>query len=162
MKVAYFKNLAHIEKSLCVALTTSNVTAEVLDVELYMLNYILHTTDHKQWKQKEPLFIQEEPATNVLLSQSNKMYETLIMNVIDLILTTGTMYRHRDAINFGEHFREDFSRIIQTLNDTNPQVNLLLMGNFNFPNLGWPDDNIQPGNTRKSKKDTEVLINTTK
>lgn len=125
--------------------------------------HILKRTERrgrKQWG--VAFFICEEIAINVLLSHSNKVCEILITHVIDLNLIICITYWYPDAINFSDHFLEVLSRMTQTVNEANPQANILLTGYLGFRNFSWPEGTIQAGTTLMSQRDAGAPLHTIK
>ncbi|KAK4325511.1 hypothetical protein Pmani_003961 [Petrolisthes manimaculis] len=129
------------ENLLFLALTETHLTYEHLNAEINMNHYSVYRAD-RQGRSHGGVanYIREDIAASaeVLTSFSNGTTELLVVFMKSINLLAITLYRPPNTTH--GTFRQITQKIEQILSTLpNPNTEVIMSGDFNFPNINWPE-----------------------
>ena len=136
------------------ALTETHLNTTIMDAEIHFAGYTIYRADREHRSHGGvAIYLKDSLAatTRLLLSYSNGTCEILAVHVegIDLVITV--VYRPPDCTWLQWHdILEKMEEILGGLSDPAPDV--LIMGDFNFPHVSWPDGKCSGGTWDEQKQ----------
>ena len=137
--------------------TESHLNNNILDAEIQMEGYDLIRGDRKERSHGGvAIYTSSNIISETLLTFSNTVCELVIMKLPQINHILVTIYRPPDT-NCTE-FREMINTLLTTLRVLDsPLPDISIFGDFNFPNVKWPEGEILPGNTRDEQNQINPL-----
>ena len=161
-KIPYLRDLVTCNQAICMALTETHLTADIADAEIQIPEYNLLRTDRKDRTHGGvAVYIREDVTPVVLLSHSNSVCDTLIVQFIQIKMVMCITYRPPDAPNHGDSFEESLVKMEEVLAGLNDSHHILLLGDFNFPHMEWPSGHLLPGMSLREQGQALSLLNFT-
>ena len=137
--------------------TESHLNDNILDAEIQMDGYDLIRGDRKERSHGGvAIYTSSNIISETLLTFSNTVCELVIMKLPQINHILVTIYHPPDT-NYTE-FREMINTLLTTLRALDsPLPDISIFGDFNFPNVKWPEGEILPGNTRDEQNQINLL-----
>ncbi len=158
-KIPYLRDLATCNQAMCMALTETHLTSNISDAELHIPNYVIYRTDRKERSHGGvAMYIREDITVTVLLSHSNSVCDTLMVHIRQLDVVICTTYRPPDAPNHNGKFEDSLSKIEEAFAKLDQHTNILLLGDFNLPNVKWPEGHLLAGMSLHEQRHTKSLL----
>ena len=156
-KVSYLRDLATLKNPLFVILTETHLNDGILTAEVDIPGYTLFRTDRAGRSHGgTAAYVRNDLACQVLLSESNSVCESLVLKVKSLETILISIYRPPDS-SLG-------AVTIENAVENDPKmINLLEVGDFNFPFVDWRSRSAYKmcplaGRKADDKKQAELLI----
>ena len=126
---------------LSILLTESHLNDNILSAEVSIPGYTLYRSDRVGRTHGDTCgYMRDDLATQLLLSCSNSVCESLILKVKILNLFLGTIYRPPDSslTEFEDAINVCKEGIDRAMEDGQKLTTILQLGNYNFPFISWP------------------------
>lgn len=121
-------------------------SANIRHAEIHVPTCTVFRTDRKEKSNGGVArYIRENATVLLLLTHSNVVCDTLLVYLKQNDVVISILYHLPDASNYDATFKECLTKIIEVLINLDQGINVLLLGNFNFPNIRWPEDVITSG-----------------
>ena len=133
--------MARLINPLSIVLTESHLNDNILSAEVSIPGYTLYRSDRVGHTQGDTCsYMRDDLATQLLLSCSNSVCESLILKVKTLNLFLGTIYRPPDSslTEFEDAINVCKEGIDRAMEDGQKLTIILQLGNYNFPFISWP------------------------
>ena len=137
-------------------LTESHLNDSVLSAEVSIPGYTLYRSDREgRTHGGTCIYVRNDLATQVLLSHSNSVCESLVLKVKTMNVIMISIYRPPDSSlkDFGEAIDLCKSTIDKAMEDDPKLTTILQFGDYNFPFISWPERTIYQGNQENRKVD---------
>lgn len=159
-KIPFLRDLVACNQALCIALMETHQKPDIGNAEIHIPQYVVFWTDRKERSHGGvAMYIREDLTSQVLLSHSNSVCDTLIIHIRQLNVVICATYRPPDAPNHVGKFEDCLTKIEEVLDTLEQHISVLLMGDFNLPNVRWPEGLSLPGMTRYEQGQVNSLLN---
>ena len=137
--------MARLSNPLSIVLTESHLSDNILSAEVSIPGYTLYRSDRVGRTHGGTCsYVRDDLATQLLLSCSNSVCESLVLKVKTLDLLLVTIYRPPDS-SLAE-FKDAINVCKETIDramENDPKLTTILqLGDYNFPFISWPDKSI--------------------
>ena len=144
-KVPILEEMCQNENAVALCLTETHLNENIKDGEIKMQNYTIFRQDRTLGTKKGGvmIYIRNDLALNTieLAGGSRGNCEYQIIHLADSNLLLINMYRPPNAkLDDFKGQMEEINHVIDAIG--NPLPTLLMTGDFNFPELRWPEDTI--------------------
>ena len=159
-KVLFLKELAIIEDPMCIALTETHLHSEVKDADIEIENYSPFRVERDGKKCGGViLYIRNDECLDAkqILSISNGQVEVIAVHLTSKDLVVINCYRPPQASQ--QNFISAINQVAKVVEDLpRPTPDVILCGDFNFPNIKWPEGTLLSGGTLDQQAQAKALL----
>ena len=166
-KVAYLSDLASESNAPFIAIQESHLSQDILSEEVQIQGYNLFRSDRQGGRTHGGVatFIREDITVKECFKYSNNVCESQILEVKELGLTLVNIYRPPNSPSqlFEETLEKCQTSIDEIMESESKSKTLLVVGDFNFPFIKWPNKKIylreqEPEQQNSEKKQGKLLL----
>jgi exonuclease III len=155
------EDIARENNTFLISLTETHLNPNIKDAEIHIENFVPLRTDRTGGRKGGGIvvYIRENlaPVTTTILSQSNGTVEFSMLHIQSLNIIVISVYRPPDCSY--HHFAEAMDLIKSKLTELDASApNLVMVGDFNFPNINWHTQNVY-GGSLEMRNQAENLFN---
>ena len=161
-----------MKKTSMIVITESWLTPDVQDSELTIPGWTLHRSDRGAQRSHGgcAVYARNDLTSEVVMTHSNAVCESIGIKIKTLETLLLCTYRPPDASfeEFEQSLKQCQEAIDKTMNENSKIRNILYLGDFNFPNISWPEGNVystarKEGETKSDEnRQAEILIEFTR
>lgn len=158
-KLEYLSHLIKNSKVNILALTETHLSPDITDNEVCMEGYTTFRCDRTLKSHGGVMtYIKSSLASNELLKFSNLHCSINVVYVTLLKLTVVNIYRPPNCTTVS--FSEIMNKVRELpLLRVSPLQDIVVLGDFNFPRVKWPDGSIATGGTTEEQTQSSLLLN---
>ena len=159
-KVAVLREKAMEENVVLISAVETHLNPDIADAEVQMEGFKLFRADRKKGTRKGGVatYVRDDLASEakVLSYGSEKLVEYLILELKQTNIVVATVYRPPASETQG------FLKVLQKIRETidasaTEQPDMIIMGDFNFPNIVWDSMMIKGGTTESQVQGRALL-----
>ncbi|KAK3861456.1 hypothetical protein Pcinc_032580 [Petrolisthes cinctipes] len=162
-KVLFLKELAVVEDPIFIALTETHLHSEVNNAEIHIENYSPFRVERDRRKCGGViLYIRDDVSleTKQMLSISNGQVEIIAVHLASKNIVVINCYRPPQASK--QNFNSAMSGVSKMIEDlSTPTPEIIMCGDFNFPEIKWPEGTLLAGGTLDHQAQAKALLEVT-
>ncbi|XP_036369725.1 uncharacterized protein LOC118768055 [Octopus sinensis] len=145
-KFLYLEDLAACNQAICMVLTEMHLTSNIEDAKIKIPeDAVLRTNRKDRSHGGVAMYIRKDVTPLLLLSRSNSVCDTLIGHIKQIDVVVCSTYRPPNISKEEGKFEDSLRRIEDVLTNLDQHINILFLGDFNLPNVKWPEGHILSG-----------------
>ncbi|KAK4302915.1 hypothetical protein Pmani_025032 [Petrolisthes manimaculis] len=159
-KVPFLNELAVLEDPIFIALTETHLHSEVNNAEIHIENYSPFRVERDRRKCGGViLYIRDDVSLEAkqMLSISNGQVEIIAVHLTSKNLVVINCYRPPQASK--QNFNSAMSGVAKMIEEfPTPTPEIIMCGDFNFPEIKWPEGTLSAGGTLDHQAQAKALL----
>jgi hypothetical protein len=157
-KVPFLHDMTNYSNITFISLTETHLKPDIQNSEIHLEGFTPYRSDRIERNSGgSMIYIHDGQPASEIMNISNNYCSGISMYIINYNLIITTIYRPPDCPK--QAFTEILDAVKNTTNDINHlKPDILIMGDFNFPRLQWPNGKLISGGTKTEQEQVKSLL----